>query len=342
MKPQSSLSVLIPNYNHALCLPESLGAILSQSYCPLEIIVADDASTDNSIEVLESFAKKYKIIRIVKNKRNLGAVGNANKLLELAKGKYVYFASADDRVIPGFFEQSIKMLEQYPHAGLCSGLAQLMNESGIDKGLYRSRIISAKSSFFPPDQCLKMLQKHGNWMVGCTLIFQRQALLDANGFIADLGPYVDGFSQQVVALRLGACFIPKPLAYWRRTESGYSVTQGRDIEMHLKRIDSMINLMSTTYRELFPYEYIKKYEYECLFGVGVEVGRNFQLDQSISAEHYRRVLSPINFLDQLVLQEQKINVKIHTWVITLYLFLRRRKVTLEMFWRFVRRLVRII
>src|SRR5262245_27676203 len=68
--PTADLSVVIPNYNHAPYLPRCLGALLSQSVLPREIIVLDDASTDNSVAVVKCLAGRSPLIRLVRNEQN--------------------------------------------------------------------------------------------------------------------------------------------------------------------------------------------------------------------------------------------------------------------------------
>src|SRR5262245_35900410 len=110
------LSVVIPNYNHGAYLPRCLNALLRQSMPPFEIIVVDDASTDNSLEVLDQFTREHSQLRVLRNEKNQGALKTALRGLELIKGDYLYLPSADDEVVPGFFEASLRMLAQHPHA----------------------------------------------------------------------------------------------------------------------------------------------------------------------------------------------------------------------------------
>ena len=65
-----TLSVIMPIYNKASELPKGLELILNQSFQPKEIIIVDDGSTDNSFEIIESFAQKYPIIQAYKNEKN--------------------------------------------------------------------------------------------------------------------------------------------------------------------------------------------------------------------------------------------------------------------------------
>src|SRR5947207_15375140 len=113
------LSVIVPNYNHAKYLPTCLTAILRQSLQPIEIIVLDDASTDNSLEVIRQFAAENPVIRLVQNENNLGVMPSLNKGVELSRGEYVYIPSADDEVVPGVVEKFMRLPVEHPEAGYC-------------------------------------------------------------------------------------------------------------------------------------------------------------------------------------------------------------------------------
>ncbi len=105
----STLSVFVMNYNHADFLREALGSIVAQSFKPLELIVVDDASTDNSREVIESFARRNPNIRLICNERNIGAVRSAIRPMDVACGDYVCGVAADDLVAPGFLAPLIQV-----------------------------------------------------------------------------------------------------------------------------------------------------------------------------------------------------------------------------------------
>lgn len=330
MPRPTTLSVLVPNFNHGTRLRESLNAILDQSYQTHEIIVADDCSTDDSVDVVEEIARRSGRVRLIRNQRNLGPVGNSNRLLELATGEYVYFASADDRVLPGLFEQSMQMLSRYPEAGLCSSQARLIDEAGKDRGQYQSRLVAARPTFVSAAESQAALQQHGNWIVGCTLFMRRQAVVDAGGFIEELGPFIDGFTQQVIALRSGACFIPHPLACWRVTATGYSVSQSRNTEAYLSQLAHMVRLMRTEYADLFSETYVASYERECLYGAAASAGLALEGGVSVYVARVERALSPTTVADRALLRLLNLSVRLQARFVTAYVFLRRRRITLEM------------
>ncbi|MFT3729160.1 MAG: glycoside hydrolase family 99-like domain-containing protein [Terricaulis sp.] len=101
-----NISVVAPNYNYAHCLEQRLQSILAQTLAPREIIVLDDASTDDSIAVVERVLAQSRINwRIVRNQENSGSVfAQWRKGAELAQGEFVWIAEADDWADPRFLE----------------------------------------------------------------------------------------------------------------------------------------------------------------------------------------------------------------------------------------------
>lgn len=92
------VSVIVPNYNHAPYLRQRLDCIYNQTYKNIEVILLDDCSTDNSIEILEEYASKYAAnTRLLINDTNSGKVFHQwNKGISLAKGEYIWIAESDD------------------------------------------------------------------------------------------------------------------------------------------------------------------------------------------------------------------------------------------------------
>ena len=93
--PSISCSVIIPVYNAAAYLTDCLESILSQLPPDAEVICIDDGSTDSSLEILESFARREPCIKIV-HQENAGQGAARNRGLASAQGEFVYFADADD------------------------------------------------------------------------------------------------------------------------------------------------------------------------------------------------------------------------------------------------------
>ena len=113
-----TLSVVMPNYNHAEFLPISVAAILSQLQLPDEIVIVDDGSTDQSRSVLERLASAEPRIRLVFNSKNNGAIHSINRGLQVSRGKYVCLMAADDVAYPDFFSTAMVAFKRFPNVAL--------------------------------------------------------------------------------------------------------------------------------------------------------------------------------------------------------------------------------
>lgn len=237
-----TLSVLLPNYNHAKFVGQALYAILAQSVQPLEIIVIDDASTDNSLEVIEEIARRHPHIRVLRNETNQGVNYTLNRALSEARGTYIYGAAADDQVLPGFFERSLWLLAQHPQAAVCCSYPSRVDAATgevTDHALGWSR----RECYFPPADLVRVMGGHA--IAGHTAIVRRDAFIKAGGWINELQWFTDWYALQVAAFRGGACFIPATLALFRSSLTSYYAAgvrnwerQSRAIEHLLRRLES--------------------------------------------------------------------------------------------------------
>src|SRR5262245_25848365 len=126
----SMLTVVLSNYNHARFLPHALSALSAQTRPADEIILIDDASTDDSVTVIEAHLSRHPNIRLVRNPTNLGVIANLNRGLQMARGNKMYFAAADDIAYPALFEKSLALLDRYPRAALCSSRCDIIDSEG--------------------------------------------------------------------------------------------------------------------------------------------------------------------------------------------------------------------
>ena len=250
---KATLSIIMPNYNHGKFIGTAIKAIVEQSRLPDELIIIDDASTDNSVEIIRSYAEKYDFIKFSQNEENMGAVRTLHKLLKLVETDYLCGAAADDKLLPGFIEKSMNLLEQYPSAGLCSSLFEFIDENGDSKGVNNIAKFTNKAAFFSPDECLDLLRNYESWLSvsGTTAIYSKTALEEMGGFSEELGPYVDAFVRRAIALKYGVCFIPELLGTWRRMERGYSATASSDIAKSVIVIEHADMLMKTKFKDYF-------------------------------------------------------------------------------------------
>ena len=102
------VSIIIPTFNRAYMIRETLCSVQNQTYQNWECIVVDDASTDNTKEVVEEICKKDTRFSYNKNQKSKGAPGARNTGLELSKGEFISFFDSDDKLLPKYIENKIK------------------------------------------------------------------------------------------------------------------------------------------------------------------------------------------------------------------------------------------
>ena len=111
-----SVSIIVPNYNYACYLNVRIASILNQSYTNYELILLDDASTDNSVEILEKYKDNPHVSHILVNEKNSGSPFQQwAKGISLARGKWIWIAEADDVAEPTFLEVCLSQISLYPN-----------------------------------------------------------------------------------------------------------------------------------------------------------------------------------------------------------------------------------
>lgn len=125
------VSVIVPNYNYARYLDERFSSILNQTYQNFEIIVLDDHSTDNSIEIIEKYRDNPHFTQIVVNKENSGKVFSQwHKGFELAKGELIWIAESDDTCTPDLLERLVCEFQQDKKIVLAFSMTRLFRDDG--------------------------------------------------------------------------------------------------------------------------------------------------------------------------------------------------------------------
>ncbi len=93
---KSLISVIVANYNNAKYLPQCIDSILRQTYPNIEIVIADDCSTDSSVDIIRDYSKKHSNITPIFNEINLGVAANRHKAITHASGDYITTLDSDD------------------------------------------------------------------------------------------------------------------------------------------------------------------------------------------------------------------------------------------------------
>jgi glycosyltransferase involved in cell wall biosynthesis len=138
-------SIIVPCYNAGKFVRHSVESILRQSFADFELIIVDDASKDNSVEVVRDLAAGDKRIRLIVHDKNLGVSRSRNDGLRAACGDYIAFCDADDVWKPEKLKFQIELLSHNPSYNLTYCDSQIIDENGVPTG-------QLFSDQFPPPQ----------------------------------------------------------------------------------------------------------------------------------------------------------------------------------------------
>lgn len=170
------VSVAIITYNQKNYLKECIDSILKQDYPNFEIVIADDASTDGTREMLEVYSKKYKGKFILKlSEKNQGITANSNLAHFACNGKYIAWMGGDDLMLPGKLTAQVSYMEANQKCAICyHNLDVFESESGKTIKKFNNKKNSHEGG-------IKKVLKHGTFNGACSTMV-RSSCTPKNGY----------------------------------------------------------------------------------------------------------------------------------------------------------------
>jgi glycosyltransferase involved in cell wall biosynthesis len=165
--------ICVPTYHAAATVRETLGSILEQTYANLVIQISDNASTDDTLKVIESIADLR--VTIHRHVENIGGEENFNRCIQLAEGKYTAIFHADDVYEPGMVEKQVAFLEAHPEAGAVFTEASLIDEVGNRIGEIRlPQGIASQNGLYDFSTMFKAVLRHSNFFICPSVMVRTQ------------------------------------------------------------------------------------------------------------------------------------------------------------------------
>lgn len=218
------VSIGMPVFNMGKTIIRSLDSLLNQTYPNVEIIVSDNCSTDQTVEVCKKYAEKYSKIKLNFNKENLGIVANFKIVHSKGRGKYFMWAAADDYWKPEFINTLVNELEADPAASIAQCAIQREYTDGRLKDIIRfngqnnpNRLShwQLASRLLSPKDKMKYL-KYNQFIYG---IFKYNVISDILGIEDNILMYGDRFFVALVAMAHRFRYVDQVLFYRTVTES---------------------------------------------------------------------------------------------------------------------------
>ncbi len=214
MTRHALISVIVPAYNAEAYIAETLQSILSQKVSPLEVIVIDDGSQDNTAAIVHSFGKQVSYFY----QRNHGTPAARNKGLQTARGELIAFLDADDLWSSDKLALQLRKMETHPDAEIIIGYTQHIRLQTASDG---------STAFVPFKQPQPMLS------MGSALI--RKTVFDKVGFFDETFPYCDDIDWFLRAREQGINMLihPETIQYYRKHTTNLTMNRRLDLKYQL-------------------------------------------------------------------------------------------------------------
>ena len=222
------VSVCIPVYNGSASIAESIASVLGQTFKDFRLIVCDNCSTDNTEEVVQSFHDPR--LTYVRNEKNLGLVGNANRCLSLAEGEYICILHHDDVMLTENLELKVRLLDDNPEVGFVHSNIFWTDAEGQ---VIAQWVEDSRRDYI--EDGMKVFHRYITRMDIGALIFigavlaRRACYEQLGGFRLDLPHTSDNEMWMRMSLFYDVACVGKPLVKWRQHTASASSAWGVDI-----------------------------------------------------------------------------------------------------------------
>ena len=219
------VSVIIPTYNRAWCLRNAIESVLAQTFQDLELLVIDDGSTDETVEVLASFPgiEYYR-------QGNRGVSAARNTGVAHTQGEYIVFLDSDDILMEHALQIGVDTLDKNPQVGFCYGQFYIMDEAGQVLGLRRSSMLNCSSTIDGREQIRELL--YTDRIRLSAMMSRRHVLKEAGLFNEDMRNIAEDLDLIVRMAKIcDVAYIGQPIAKLRRHSGCLSLNyNGRSAE----------------------------------------------------------------------------------------------------------------
>ncbi len=206
VRPKSTISVAIATYNRAEMVKSAIAAALEQSRAPMEVVVSDDASTDHTVKAVSELADADPRVKLLRQQRNTGGVGNWNRAMEATRGDFIAWCSDDDCYRAGHLEASVEYLEAHPEIGFVHAAFVDWIDSPDSQGIEFRALRSDKPLVIHQGNLFRYLMRYYDWPFHpSTIVMRRRVWEDVGRFdaayaLADTDWFVRAARKYPVAL----------------------------------------------------------------------------------------------------------------------------------------------
>lgn len=207
------VTIAITSYNYAHTVGEAVASALGQTYRNLDVVVLDNASTDDSVSVVRAFSDDR--LRLVEHPENVGIQRNHNAAIREARGEYLMFLSADDMLLPCAVEDAVAFRLAHPEIDMAYFSVALADADGNVERYFDHPGFDGADSYCDRNELASLLTRD-NCMYMPTMLFPTALFAELGELDEDLGILLDyEFDLRMAAAAKRFAFVSKPLAIIR-------------------------------------------------------------------------------------------------------------------------------
>lgn len=215
------ISIVVTSYNYAHFIRETLDSLISQTYKNIEIIVIDDGSKDNSVEVISEYVNKYDFVHLFTHPNNInrGLPESMRLGIENAKGEYVAFCESDDYIREDYVQKKVDIINRYEDVGIISNAIKMFgDEKDIEvRGWVCQHIRKLlKSGGTPVDM---RYNQEFNFIPTLSSVMIRRDILMSLDYNTPIPAWIDYWLYRQILIKYMLYFVDEELTFWRQHES---------------------------------------------------------------------------------------------------------------------------
>ncbi len=232
------ISIIIPSYNYETFIEEAINSVIGQTFKDFELIIVDDGSSDNSVEVIKKYVQQYENISLFihENNENKGLSETIQLGLQNAKGEYIAFLECDDFWHEDYLKEKIAIFEDHPDVGIVfNDVEALGDENRINllKDFFNDCRTRCINKTYPSSLSYEtlMLETISNFSSAMT----KKSILQDLDFDTPIAPYLDWWLFSQITFLHSAYFINKKLTNLRLHTKSYIVNTRNKITIQDKK-----------------------------------------------------------------------------------------------------------
>lgn len=239
----TKVSIIITSYNYEKYIGTAIESIINQTYKDWELIIVDDGSKDNSVNIIEEYCKKYNNINLYIQPENKGLIESIKLALEKANGEYVIFLESDDYLSNNYISEKLNIFSQYPNVGFIANLVQTVDNLPSKKTSIFLKKIEQYWRKHPTSHNVSDIMHLFNCVPTFSCVMLKKYLLYECNFCSPLPAFLDWWLWAQIAVKTDFYCIPQKLTYWRIHSNSYmNKSQKENLKYITQIVDFYKNL----------------------------------------------------------------------------------------------------